>query len=271
MNRNARKTAGLLASTVIACLIASVPLSSAVGQKAPKEAEDPKGKVDPEINAKFQNADVQAWIKRFESDDREVFARRAEIISALDLKPGMAVADIGAGTGLFTRLMAEKVGPEGRVYAVDVSAEFLKYIAERSRKLGQNQVATVQGSQHSTNLPPGSVDLVFFCDVYHHLEDPTPVLASIHRALRPGGSLVLIEFDRVKAKKGSFVKKHVRADKDQFVREIEGAGFTVDPSKPTIKLTENFFVRFRKSEPPAPPTQTPKTEDATGSADGTGS
>ena len=268
MNRAARKTTGLLASTAIACLIAASPPSPAVGQKAPSKVEDPKGKVDPQINAQFKKADVKAWIKRFESENREVFAHRAEIISRSDLEPGMAAADIGAGTGLFTRLMAEKVGAEGRVYAVDVSAEFLKYIAEESRKLGQKQVATVKGSQHTTNLPPGSVDLVFFCDVYHHLEDPDPVLASISQALRPGGSLVLIEFDRAKAKKGSFVKKHVRADKNQFVREIERAGFTVDPSKPTAKLTENFFVRFRKNDGPASPSKPSAKVKSDGSAGG---
>ena len=268
MNLNRWKFTGLPASTAIVCLVAALQPCPAVGQEAPSRAEDQKGKVDPQINAQFQKADVAAWIKRFESDDREVFAHRAEIISALDLKPGMAVADIGAGTGLFSRLMAEKVGTEGRVYAVDVSAEFLKYIAEQSRKLGQTQATTVQGSQHATNLPPGSVDLVFFCDVYHHLEDPDPVLASISKALRPGGALVLIEFDRLKAKKGSFVHKHVRADKDQFVREIERAGFTVDSTKPPVKLAENFFVRFRKN---APPPEALKEGGSNGSAGGSGS
>jgi ubiquinone/menaquinone biosynthesis C-methylase UbiE len=260
MSRDTRKTLGLLASTVVACLIAAPP---AVGQAAPAKDQTAEGKVDPQINAQFQKADVEAWIKRFESEDREVFARRSEIISALGLKPGMAVADIGAGTGLFTRLMAEKVGGEGKVYAVDVSAAFLKYIAEQSRRLGQKQVATVRGTQDTTNLPPGSVDLVFFCDVYHHLEDPDPVLASIRRALRPGGALVLVEFDRARAKKGSFVTKHVRADKDQFVREIERAGFTIDPSKPAVKLAENFFVRFRKNAPPASPAK-PRAPRETG-------
>ena len=82
----------------------------------------------------------------------------------------MAVADVGAGTGLFTRLFAEQVGPEGKVYAVDISKEFLDHIAAQAKAKGQAQVVTVRGTQDSTNLPAGSVDLVFLCDVYHHLE-----------------------------------------------------------------------------------------------------
>ncbi|MDR3621291.1 MAG: methyltransferase domain-containing protein [Paludisphaera borealis] len=257
MNRT-RTITGLLA-VAVACLAMALIGPSAVSQTAPsrtKQAEPPKGKVDPRINAQFEKPDVKAWIERFESENREVFARRAEIVTALNLKPGMAVADLGAGTGLFTRLMADKVGAEGRVYAVDVSPGFLKHIAEQSRKLGQKQVTTVQGTQLATNLAPGTVDLVFICDVYHHLEDPEPVLASIRQALRPGGALVLIEFDRVKGKSTDFVLKHVRADKKQFFHEIEQAGFTLDPSQPKVKLAENFFARFRKDDRP-PPTPAP--------------
>jgi ubiquinone/menaquinone biosynthesis C-methylase UbiE len=243
-----RTITGLLAAAAVACLAGAVLAPSAVGQTAKQ-----KGKVDPRINAQFEKPDVKTWIERFESENREVFTRRAEIVSALNLKPGMAVADVGAGTGLFTRLMADKVGEEGRVHAVDVSPAFLKHIAEQSRKLGQKQVTTVLGTQHATNLAPGSVDLVFVCDVYHHLEDHEPVLASIRQALRPGGAFVLIEFDRVKGKSSEFVLKHVRADKQQFFREIEQAGFTLDPSQPKVKLAENFFARFRKDDRPATP------------------
>jgi len=259
MDRSVRKLAGLLASFL--GLLASflgliISGTSAVGQTATapsKKAEHSKGKVDPQINAQFQKPVVKDWVARFESEDREVFARRAEIVSELNLKPGMAVADLGAGTGMFTRLMAEKVGMEGRVYAVDVSHDFLKHIAEQSKKLGQTQVKTIEGTQRSTKLAPGSVDLVFICDVYHHLEDPEPVLASIHQALRPGGALVLVEFDRVKGKSKEFVLKHVRADKAQFFREIRQAGFSLDPSQPKVKLAENFFARFRKGDGPAAP------------------
>ena len=73
-----------------------------------------ESKTDPKINEPFKKADVKGFIKKFESDDRELYKKRNEIVAALDLRPGMAVADIGAGTGLFTRLFAERVGPQGK-------------------------------------------------------------------------------------------------------------------------------------------------------------
>src|SRR5262245_12074619 len=80
-----------------------------------------KAKADPKINEQFRKPNLKELIKRFESEDREIYARRHEIVAALDLAPGLAVADVGACTGLFTRLFAEKVGPSGRVYAVDIA------------------------------------------------------------------------------------------------------------------------------------------------------
>lgn len=209
------------------------------------------GKVDHQINAQFEHAKVSDFIKRFESNDREVYARRREIASALALSPGMAVADVGAGTGIFTRLIAEAVGRSGKVYAVDISRPFLNHIAELARKERHPQIVTIQGSQDTTNLPPSAIDLVFLCDVYHHLENHRKILASIHQALRPGGSLVLIEFDRVEGKSKPFVLAHVRASKQEFQREIEAAGFAIDASFHGPSLTENFALKFRKIEPPA--------------------
>jgi ubiquinone/menaquinone biosynthesis C-methylase UbiE len=265
MRCSTTKFAGLLASCLGLGLILSGGPAAGQTAEAPPKTKDgsanAKGKVDPHINDQFRKPVVKDWIARFESDDREVFARRAEIVSELNLKPGMAVADLGAGTGLFTRLMAEKVGKEGKVYAVDVSTEFLKHIAEQSKKLKQTQVTTIQGTQSSTNLRPDSVDLIFICDVYHHVEHPEPILASIAKALRPGGAVVLIEFDRVEGKSKEFVLKHVRAGKAQFFREFAQAGFTLDPNQPKLKLTENFFARFRKGDAPSSPATTPAKPD----------
>ena len=136
------------------------------------QAQTGQSKIDPKINEAFKRPDVKAYIKRFEADDREVYARRHEIVAALGLKAGMAVADIGAGTGLFTRLMAEKVGPEGKVYAVDIAPEFLEHIAADAKKHRRKQIVTIHGNQETTRLPAEALDLVFLSDVYHHLEQP---------------------------------------------------------------------------------------------------
>ena len=209
------------------------------------------GEVNHQINAQFEHAKVADFIKRFESSDREVYARRYEIVRALALSPGMAVADVGAGTGLFTRLFADAVGPSGKVYAVEVSKPFLDHIAELTRKEKRPRIVTLQGSQETTNLPSQAVDLVFLCDVYHHLENHRKILASIYQALRPKGSLVVIDFDRIEGKSKPFVLEHVRASQQQFQREIEAAGFAKDTSFHGPQLTESFALKFRKLEPGA--------------------
>ena len=202
----------------------------------------------PEINKPFQNPDAAEWVKKFESESREVYTLRGEIVKAIGLVPGMAVADVGAGTGLFTRMFADRVGPKGKVYAVDVSPPFLKHIADLARKRGDAQIQVVQGTQDSINLPPGTVDVTFLSDTYHHLEQPERVLASIHRALRPGGRLVVVEFDRRAGVSTDFVLKHVRADKARFLAEIAAAGFEPIKNPDPPKLKENFFAEFRRIE-----------------------
>ncbi len=224
-----------------------VMLAATVGRTWGRtQAEAKKTKVDPKINAAFKKPNVKDYVSKFETESRENFARRHEIVAALPLEPGMAVADVGAGTGLFTRLFAEKVGPKGKVYAVDIAEPFLKHIEADTQKSGHKHVVTILGSQDSTNLPADSVDLVFLSDVYHHFEKPEKMLASIRRALRPRGRLVVIEFDRVEGKSSAFVLKHVRAGQAVFRKEIEDAGFVVVPTPEPPKLKENFFLRFEK-------------------------
>ncbi|MHB1561608.1 MAG: class I SAM-dependent methyltransferase [Isosphaeraceae bacterium] len=227
--------------------ILAVMTGRSEGQDPSGQATKTKGKVDSQINKQFHKANPRDFAKRFESEKRENYALRHEIVASLELKPGMGVADVGAGTGFFTRLFAEKVGPSGKVYAVDISKPFLKHIAEDAKKNHLDQIETVLGSQDATNLPENSVDVVFLSDVYHHFEKPEKSLASIHRALRPGGKLVVIEFDRVEGRSSAFILKHVRASQAVFRREIEDAGFRFLPTPNPPKLKENFFLRFEKA------------------------
>jgi uncharacterized protein (TIGR03067 family) len=216
-----------------------------------KRVRRAEGEILREINKPFQDPDINKYIKGFEDESREVFAKRNEIVRALGLRPGMAVADVGAGTGAFTRLVAEEVGPKGKVYAVDIAAAFLEHIAAESKKRGHDQVATIRGTQDTTNLPEGSIDVAFLVDTYHHLEHPRAVLGSIQRALRPGGRLVVVEFDRREGVSTPFVLEHVRADKETFLKEIESAGFERVDAKGAPEFKENFLAKFRKPDPPA--------------------
>lgn len=235
-----------IALAVCGGLVATAGMASRGEGQAAQSKSAGKSQADPKINEPFRNPDVKEYVKKFESDSRETFVYRREIVGALGLKPGMAVADVGAGTGLFTRMIARRVGPTGKVYAVDIARPFLDHIAADARNRGHTQVVTVLGSQDSINLPEGSVDLAFLSDVYHHLEAPEKTLASIHKVLRPHGRLVVVEFDRVEGRSSPFVLKHVRASQAVFRKEIEDAGFVMIPTPDAPKLKENFLLRFEK-------------------------
>jgi ubiquinone/menaquinone biosynthesis C-methylase UbiE len=178
---------------------------------------------------------------------------RDEVLKILAIQPGMRVADVGAGTGLYTIPMAEAVGAEGAVFAVDISPNFLNFIAARAELQGLVNVCTVLGTQDSTQLPPGTLDLVFICDTYHHFEDPAAVLGSIHRGMKPGARLVIIDFDRREGVSSPFIMEHVRADAQTFIREITGAGFRpIDMEGIDLPpFEENFMAIFVREDQPA--------------------
>lgn len=198
---------------------------------------------DPAINRPYHDAEVERWVEAFERPGREVYDRRLEIVAALGLRPGMRVADVGAGTGLFTRLIAREVGPQGRVYAVDISRPFVEYVLRTARGQGLDNVEGIVNTQTDSRLPPGSVDLVFLCDTYHHFEHPAAMLASLRRALRPGGSLVIVDFRRIEGQSAPWILAHVRAGQEQVIREVEAAGFRFVEERAILR--ENYFLRFR--------------------------
>lgn len=200
--------------------------------------------VRPGINKPFEKPDIEEFLKKFEGESREIAAHRKEIVAACKIKPGMTVADVGAGTGLFTRMFATEVGDKGKVFAVDISSSFLRHIEKTCEADKIKNVETVLCDQFSTKLPKNSVDLVFICDTYHHFEFPQRTLQSIHDALRPGGQIILIDFERIEGKSTEFIMGHVRAGKEVFVREVKAGGFKVVGEEKLLK--ENYFVRFEK-------------------------
>jgi predicted methyltransferase len=200
--------------------------------------------VKPGINDSFKDPDLPKYLKTFEGESREVFANRAEIVKKVGLKPGMVVADVGAGTGLFTRLFAPEVGKDGKVYAVDIAPKFLDHIAKTCKEAGIVNVETVRCTPDDVNLKEASVDLVFICDTYHHFEFPQKTMASIRKALKPGGQVVVIDFVREKGKSTDWVMNHVRAGQEVFTKEILDAGFKAAGEEKFLK--ENYFIRFEK-------------------------
>jgi predicted methyltransferase len=199
----------------------------------------------PGINDPYQNTDVGVWEERFETESREIYRERERIVALLNLESGEAVADIGAGTGLFTEPFSRAVGPAGRVYAVDIMPEFVRHIESRARSRGLTNVEAVLCRDDSVELPPDSVDVVFVCDTYHHFEYPARSLWSIHQALRSGGRMFVIDFKRIAGKSRPFILEHVRAGQEVFAEEIRAAGFEVREREDATFLEENYVLECR--------------------------
>ena len=132
-----------------------------------------------------------AWLER---SAREREERLSLLVKSLRLKPGMVVADVGAGSGVISLLMAEQLLPNGKVLAVDVQREMLDRLQQRSKKLGVQNVEPVLGTSTSPMLPAISIDLALFVDVYHEFEYPYEMMSAISKALKPGGRAVFVEY-----------------------------------------------------------------------------
>lgn len=200
--------------------------------------------INPDINKRYKDPEYSIWVERFERPGRDVFDHRFEIVTATNVQSGMVVADIGAGTGLFTRLFSPAVGPAGKVYAVDIAENFVTEIIRRARTQGLDNVEGIVNTQKDAGLSPGSIDLAFVCATYHHFEYPRTMLQSIHRALRPDGELVVIDYRKIESTSTKWVLGHMRAKKASVIKEIESEGFKLIDERDFLRV--NYFLRFSK-------------------------
>jgi ubiquinone/menaquinone biosynthesis C-methylase UbiE len=229
-------------------LVLTLAVLCPIGARVHAQPAAQEQSVSPGVNKSFLSSDldVTRWVATFEGESREIFAQRQAITEAVRLQPGMTVADIGAGTGLFMELFAQKIGPEGKLYAIDIAPKFVEHLRQRAATQRLTHVTAVLGQEDAVPLPADSLDAAFVCDTYHHFEYPNSVLASIHRALRPGGALILIDFERIPGQSRQWVLDHIRADKATVTKEIEAAGFRLVEEPPIAGLKEHYFLRFAK-------------------------
>ena len=192
----------LLNTTIHALVLASALLVSPPAALARDTATIPYTRVAPSADgigklymgreiAKVMTYHGADWLERAERAKEE---RPDLVLDALDLKPGLTVADVGAGTGYYARRIAERVGAAGLVYATEIQPQMLKLLA---REMSRHKVANVKpvlATALDPRLPAESFDLVVMVDVYHELEHPHEVLAAIVRALKPGGRIAFVEF-----------------------------------------------------------------------------
>ena len=195
MNRIARGVSAAVLGVLLLCMATLVLADSA--KPSERYAHVPAGADG--IGKRYMGRDIAgvmgwqgaAWLER---EEREREERTDLLVTALQLRPGMVVADIGAGTGYLARRMAPAVTPGGTVLAVDVQPEMVALLQSTVRQSGLTQIRPLLGAEDDVRLPASSVDLAIMVDVYHELAFPYEVLGSIVRALKPGGQLVFVEY-----------------------------------------------------------------------------
>jgi predicted methyltransferase len=180
------------------------------------------------------------WLDRPAREQEEEPDRALQL---LEIRRGMKVADIGAGTGYMTLRLAQLVGPDGRVFANDVQRGMLAIVERKARAANVTNIEIIQGTETDTRLPKAAVDLALLVDVYHEFRYPQAMLRSIRNALEPDGELVLIEY-RKEDSRIPIAYTH-RMSLAEIRAEVEAEGFTFE--RAVEDLPRQHIVRFRRA------------------------
>jgi ubiquinone/menaquinone biosynthesis C-methylase UbiE len=196
--------------------------------------------VASKANENYKTKDGRDGVaKTLDNPNRDKSQKPEEIIAALEVRPGMTVADIGTGTGYMLPFLSRAVGAAGKVFGEDIQNDFL----DRARaKITDDKLSNTQiylGTETDPRLPAGSVDIELVLDVYHHFDYPDKMLANLARALKPGGRLVIVDFYKKDR------PDHIRLEREDVVKEIEGNGFRVTAQRDKVGNNQ-YMLTFVK-------------------------
>lgn len=186
-----------------------------------------------EANRDYSTPEGRARIaERLEDSHRRERLQPPVLVAALDIRPGATVADVGTGTGVMLPYLSKAVGESGRVLAQDIHQDFLNIAEARVKREELHNVSFVLGADRNPGLPERHVDLVLVLDAYHHFDFPAEMLRHIGRALKPGGRVAIVDFYRFRrSADGDDMRQHVRADKEEVVRELDSYGYELVSQK----------------------------------------
>jgi ubiquinone/menaquinone biosynthesis C-methylase UbiE len=158
----------------------------------------------------------------YEGFGRDRWQKPAEVMRALEIRAGQEVADVGAGSGYFTFRLAQAVGPSGKVYAVDIDEDMIDYLKKRAGEEGAHHVIPTAARPEDPQLPETSIDWIFVCNTYHHIEKRTAYFKNAKRYLKPGGRVAIIDFNGKGWPERWFIPI---VPKDAIRMEMEAAGY----------------------------------------------
>jgi SAM-dependent methyltransferase len=183
--------------------------------------------------------DAEKWARVFDDPERDAWQKPHQVIQALALKPDAVVADLGAGTGYFSVRLARML-PKGKVYAVDLEPDMVKYLGERARREGLKNVTAVAAAPDDARLPR-KVDLVLLVDVYHHIDDRERYFSKLAGSLAPGSRVAVIDF-KLDSPRGP--PKSSRVPPERVKAELARAGYALTAEH--AFLPDQYFLEFSR-------------------------
>lgn len=218
----------MLRRTTLTCLAWALAAGTAAAQAPGSEHAAHKLHGDP-----------AAYIAALDDPKRDAYQKPHEVMTALDIKGGEVIADIGAGSGYFTLRLAHHVGPTGRVYAVDVSPDMIRHLHTRVRDAGLLNVSPILAPPHDPMLPQ-AVDRFVIVDVWHHIENQAAYLALMKKSLKPGGQVVMIDFHKRDLPVGP--PAGMKIAREDLLKQMETNGFRL--VKEHTFLPYQYFLVF---------------------------
>ena len=202
------------------------------------------GQVAGQANSGYQTEQQRKVVANGLADPaRDEKQKPGELVRAMGLQPGMTVADVGTGIGYMLPFLSRRVGPTGHVIAEDIFDDFLDSAKQAAENQKLENVTFVKGTETDPKLPEGEVDVVLALDVYHHFDYPDKMLAAIHKSLKPGGKLVVVEYyKRPEAMPNNRALTHIRLDMPDVIKEIEGNHFHLLSEKEHIPDSQYMLV-----------------------------
>jgi ubiquinone/menaquinone biosynthesis C-methylase UbiE len=206
------------------------------------------GQVAKDANEGYKTPEGRESVaKTLTAPDRDEKQKPRELVGAMPLKAGMVVADIGTGAGYMLPFLSQAVGAEGHVLAEDIFPDFLEKARNTAKQHALGNVEFIKGSETDPGLPENGVDVALALDSYHHWDYPDKMLAALHRELRDGGRLVIVEYyKRPDAMPGRRAMQHIRLDAPDVIKEIESNHFRLLSQHEHVKDSQ-YMAIFEKN------------------------
>ncbi|MCC6764543.1 MAG: class I SAM-dependent methyltransferase [Deltaproteobacteria bacterium] len=231
-------------------LVASIGLGATAVASAREATPHPHATqaalFEPTPGSRHDFADVEHWRRVFDDPARDVWQKPRELVAALALRPGAWVADLGAGTGYFSRWLAAAVGPTGAVFAIDTEPNLVAHLRRRAEEERTPTVIPVLASADDPRLPPAALDLVLIVDTYHHLDARLAYLRRLAAALKPAGRVAIVDWEKRPLPVGP-PPEHKLA-RAQVIEEMGAAGFAL-VDEPGLLPHQYFLVFARGAQP----------------------